>query len=157
VDHAQIYDTQPGDVYWAASDVAGSSGIPTSCTDRCSRATTVLYEASQSAPRTPAHSGVSHPNTGEGGVHRANRDSRDQEGRTEGLHLGKYDLSALKYLFQAGERLDPAPTAGVGTHWASCRRPLVADRDRLVDRREPDGRSNAADQARLRDGAMPGL
>ena len=32
----------------------------------------------------------------------------------DGLHLGKYDLSALKYLFQAGERLDP------GTyHWAS--------------------------------------
>jgi propionyl-CoA synthetase len=32
----------------------------------------------------------------------------------DGLHLGKYDLSALQYLFQAGERLDP------GTyHWAS--------------------------------------
>ena len=32
----------------------------------------------------------------------------------DGLHLSSYDLSALKYLFQAGERLDP------GTyHWAS--------------------------------------
>ena len=30
----------------------------------------------------------------------------------EALHLGKYDLSALKYLFQAGERSTPAPTAG---------------------------------------------
>ncbi len=34
----------------------------------------------------------------------------------DGDHLAKYDLSALKYLFQAGERLDP------GTyHWASER------------------------------------
>jgi propionyl-CoA synthetase len=34
----------------------------------------------------------------------------------DGLHLEKYDLSALKYLFQAGERLDP------GTyHWAAER------------------------------------
>jgi len=34
----------------------------------------------------------------------------------DGLHLSKYDLSGLQYLFQAGERLDP------GTyHWASER------------------------------------
>ena len=54
----------------------------------------------------------------------------------EGALLGRYDIGALTYLFLAGERLDPDTY-----HWAAAgarhsrRRSLVADRDRVGDRR----------------------
>ena len=95
----------------------------------------------------------------EGAVHRAHGDPGDQEGGPRGAPTSRsYDLSALRYLFLAGERLDPDTY-----HWASEKlgipvdRPLVADRDRLGDRRQPDGRRAAADQAGLADRADAGL
>src|SRR6266487_3352674 len=75
-----LYDTQPGEVYWAASDVGWVVGhsyivyapLLTGCT-------TVLYE-----------------------------------GKPVGKYLHRHDLSRLRYLFLAGERLDPDTY-----HWAS--------------------------------------
>ena len=155
-----IYDTEPGDVYWAASDVGwvvGHSYIVYG--PLLLGATTVLYEGKPVGTpdagafwRVASEHGVKAMFTAPTAIRAIKKED------PEGMHLGKYDLSALKYLFQAGERLDP------GTyHWASeqtrhpGRRPLVADRDGLGDRRQPDGRRGAADQARLRDDVpMPG-
>ena len=70
-------------------------------------------------------------------VHRADGVPRDQEGRPRGKLFGKYDLSKFRTLFLAGERADPDTV-----QWAErllkkpVHRSLVADRDRLVHRRQ---------------------
>ena len=111
-----IYDTQPGDVYWAASDVGwvvGHSYIVYA--PLLLGATTVLYEGKPVGTpdagafwRVASEHGVKALFTAPTAIRAIKKED------PEGLHLGKYDLSALKYLFQAGERLDP------GTYgWAS--------------------------------------
>lgn len=111
-----IYDTHPGDVYWAASDVGwvvGHSYIVYG--PLMLGATTVLYEGKPVGTpdagafwRVAAEHRVKAMFTAPTAIRAIKKEDPD------GLHIGKYDLSALKYLFQAGERLDP------GTyHWAS--------------------------------------
>ncbi len=72
----------------------------------------------------------------------------------DGELLAGHDLSSLRTLFLAGERLDP-DTYALGDR--AARRPghrqLVADRDRLADRRQPAGPRADADQAGLADRA----
>ncbi|HEX2213703.1 MAG TPA: propionyl-CoA synthetase [Mycobacterium sp.] len=113
-----IYDTQPGDVYWAASDVGwvvGHSYIVYG--PLLLGATTVLYEGKPVGTpdagafwRVAAEHGVKVMFTAPTAIRAIKKEDPD------GTHLGKYDLSRLQYLFQAGERLDP------GTyHWASER------------------------------------
>ncbi|MHB9150728.1 MAG: propionyl-CoA synthetase [Thermoleophilia bacterium] len=104
-----IYDVQPGDVYWAASDVGWVVGhsyivyapLFTGCT-------TILYEGKP----------VGTPDAG--ALWRVIRDhgvkvlftaptafrAIKKEDPT-GEFLKKYDISHFKYLFLAGERLDP--------------------------------------------------
>ncbi|MCV7220090.1 propionyl-CoA synthetase [Mycolicibacterium elephantis] len=104
-----IYDTEPGDVYWAASDVGwvvGHSYIVYG--PLLLGATTVLYEGKPVGTpdagafwRVAAEHGVKAMFTAPTAIRAIKKE--DPEGR----HLGKYDLSALRYLFQAGERLDP--------------------------------------------------
>jgi propionyl-CoA synthetase len=113
-----IYDTQPGDVYWAASDVGwvvGHSYIVYG--PLLLGATTVLYEGKPVGTpdagafwRVAAEHGVNALFTAPTAIRAIKKEDPD------GLQLSKYDLSSLRYLFQAGERLDP------GTyHWASER------------------------------------
>jgi propionyl-CoA synthetase len=111
-----IYDTRPGEVYWAASDVGwvvGHSYIVYG--PLLLGATTVLYEGKPVGTpdagafwRVASEHGVSALFTAPTAIRAIKKDD------PEGLHLGTYDLSALRYLFQAGERLDPS-TYG----WAS--------------------------------------
>jgi propionyl-CoA synthetase len=111
-----IYDTQPGDIYWAASDVGwvvGHSYIVYG--PLLLGATTVLYEGKPVGTpdagafwRVAAEHAVKVLFTAPTAMRAIKKEDPD------GSHLARYDLSALKYLFQAGERLDP------GTyHWAS--------------------------------------
>lgn len=111
-----VYDTEPGDVYWAASDVGwvvGHSYIVYG--PLLLGATTVLYEGKPVGTpdagafwRVTAEYGVKVLFTAPTAIRAIKKEDPD------GSYLAKYDLSALKYLFQAGERLDP------GTyHWAS--------------------------------------
>jgi propionyl-CoA synthetase len=111
-----IYDTHPGETYWAASDVGwvvGHSYIVYA--PLLLGATTVLYEGKPVGTpdagafwRVAAEHGVKTMFTAPTAIRAIKKED------PEGLHLGKYELSALKYLFQAGERLDP------GTYgWAS--------------------------------------
>jgi propionyl-CoA synthetase len=111
-----IYDTHPGEVYWAASDVGwvvGHSYIVYA--PLLLGATTVLYEGKPVGTpdagafwRVASEHGVKALFTAPTAIRAIKRDD------PEAMQLGKYDLFALKYLFQAGERLDPA-TYG----WAS--------------------------------------
>jgi propionyl-CoA synthetase len=70
----------------------------------------------------------------------------------KGEFIGRYDLSKLRALFLAGERCDP-DTLGWATEKAGHAgdRPLVADRDRLADRRQLPRHRAVAGQARLAD------
>ena len=104
-----IYDIAPGDVFWAASDVGwvvGHSYIVYG--PLLAGATTVLYEGKP----------VGTPDPGAfwrvAAQHRvkvlfcaptALRAIRKEDPEAE--HLSRHDLSSLRYLFQAGERLDP--------------------------------------------------
>ncbi len=111
-----IYDTHPGDVYWAASDVGWVVGhsyivyapLLTGCT-------TILYEGK---PVGTPDAGSFWRVISEHGVRAlftaptAFRAIRKEDPNAE--HLARYDISHFKYLFLAGERLDPDTY-----HWAS--------------------------------------
>lgn len=104
-----IYDTAPGDIFWAASDVGwvvGHSYIVYG--PLLLGATTVLYEGKPIGTPDP---GAFWRVASEYGVKAlftaptAVRAIRKED--PEGSRIGRYDLSKMKYLFQAGERLDP--------------------------------------------------
>ncbi|MGE5696769.1 MAG: propionyl-CoA synthetase [Candidatus Sericytochromatia bacterium] len=113
-----IYDAAPGDVFWAASDVGwvvGHSYIVYG--PLLAGATTVLYEGKPvGTPDPGAYWRVV-------SEHRARalftaptaiRAIRKED--PDGAYLTKYDLSSLRYLFQAGERLDPDTYAWASQH-----------------------------------------
>jgi propionyl-CoA synthetase len=111
-----IYDIRPGEVFWAASDVGwvvGHSYIVYA--PLMLGATTVLYEGKPVGTPDP---GAFWRVSSEHGVKAlfsaptALRAIRKED--PDGAHIGKHDLSKLRYLFQAGERLDPDTYA-----WAS--------------------------------------
>src|SRR5947207_7044515 len=104
-----IYDTRPGEVYWAASDVGwvvGHSYIVYA--PLLAGCTTVLYEGKPVGTpdagafwRVVAEHGVTTLFT----APTAFRAIRGED--PAGEHVRRYDLSRLRYLFLAGERLDP--------------------------------------------------
>jgi len=111
-----IYDIDPGDVFWAASDVGwvvGHSYIVYA--PLLLGATTVLYEGKPVGTPDP---GAFWRVATEHGVKAlftaptAIRAIRKED--PQGKYVDDYDLSALKYLFLAGERLDPDTY-----HWAA--------------------------------------
>ena len=111
-----IYNVGPGDVFWAASDVGwvvGHSYIVYG--PLLAGATTVLYEGKPVGTPDP---GAFWRVISEHGVKvlfsapTAIRVIRKED--PDGEHISRYDLSSLRYLFQAGERLDPDTYA-----WAS--------------------------------------
>jgi propionyl-CoA synthetase len=113
---ANIYGVGPGEVFWAASDVGwvvGHSYIAYG--PLLAGATTVLYEGKPIGSPDP---GAFWRVVSEHGVTvlfsapTALRAIRKED--PQGSHIGRYDLSSLRYLFQAGERLDPDTYA-----WAS--------------------------------------
>lgn len=111
-----IYDTRPGDVYWAASDVGwvvGHSYIVYA--PLLLGATTVLYEGKPVGTpdagafwRVIAEHRVKVLFTAPTAIRAIKKED------PEALLLAEHDVSSLQYLFQAGERLDPATFA-----WAS--------------------------------------
>jgi propionyl-CoA synthetase len=111
-----IYDVAPGDVFWAASDVGwvvGHSYIVYG--PLLLGATTVLYEGKPVGTPDPgafwrviSEHGVKALFTAPTAIRVIRKEDPD------GTHLARYDLSGLRYLFVAGERLDPDTY-----HWAS--------------------------------------
>ncbi|KUH69944.1 propionate--CoA ligase [Mycolicibacterium novocastrense] len=104
-----IYDIAPGEVFWAASDVGwvvGHSYIVYG--PLLLGATTVLYEGKPIGTPDPgafwrvaSEHGVKALFTAPTAVRAIRKEDPDGE------YIGRYDLSKMKYLFQAGERLDP--------------------------------------------------
>jgi propionyl-CoA synthetase len=104
-----IYDIQPGDVFWAASDigwVVGHSYIVYA--PLLTGATTVIYEGKPVGTpdagafwRVIAEHGVKALFTAPTAFRAIKKEDPGAE------HVRKYDLSGLEYLFLAGERLDP--------------------------------------------------
>ncbi|NNN00348.1 MAG: AMP-binding protein [Acidimicrobiaceae bacterium] len=104
-----VYDAQPGDVFWAASDVGwvvGHSYIVYA--PLLAGCTTVLYEGKPVGTpdagaywRVIAEYGVKALFTAPTGFRAVKRED------PTGALLAQYDLSKFKYLFLAGERLDP--------------------------------------------------
>ena len=86
-------------------------------------------------------------------VHGADRVPRHQEGGpARASSCRSYDLSQFRTLFLAGERADPETIKWAEQHARRAGdRPLVADRDRLADRRQPGRARPAAGQVRLAD------
>ncbi len=104
-----VYDIQPGDTYWAASDIGWVVGhsyivyapLLTGCT-------TVLYEGKPVGTpdagafwRVIAQHGVKAMFTAPTSLRAIKKEDPDGE------RARAHDLSGLKYLFLAGERLDP--------------------------------------------------
>ncbi len=104
-----IYDIHPGEVFWAASDVGwvvGHSYIVYG--PLLLGATTLLYEGKPVGTPDPGafwRVASEHRVKAMFTAPTAIRAIRKED--PDGTHLNKYDLSALRYLFQAGERLDP--------------------------------------------------
>lgn len=104
-----IYDIDAGDVFWAASDVGwvvGHSYIVYG--PLLAGATTVLYEGKPVGTPDPgafwrvaAEHRVKAMFTAPTAIRAIRKEDPD------GTHLAGHDLSGLRYLFQAGERLDP--------------------------------------------------
>ncbi|HKP40535.1 propionyl-CoA synthetase [Mycobacterium sp.] len=111
-----IYDIAPGEVFWAASDVGwvvGHSYIVYG--PLLLGATTVLYEGKPIGTPDPGafwRVASDHDVKALFTAPTALRAIRKED--PDATYLAKYDLSGLKYLFQAGERLDPDTYA-----WAS--------------------------------------
>ncbi len=119
-----IYGVNPGEVFWAASDVGWVVGhsyiVYGPLLHGC---TTVLYEGKPVGTPDPgafwrviSQHGVSAMFTAPTAFRAIKKED------PEGAHFRKYDLSALKYLFLAGERLDPDTY-----HWASdlLKKPVI--------------------------------
>jgi propionyl-CoA synthetase len=119
-----VYDTHPGQVFWAASDVGWVVGhsyivyapLLTGCT-------TILYEGKPVGTPDPgsfwrviADHGVRTLFTAPTAFRAIKKED------PAGEHIARYDLSGFTYLFLAGERLDPDTY-----HWASGRldRPVI--------------------------------
>ena len=131
---------------------AGWSATPTSSMRRCSTAHLdhVRGQAGRHARRRRLLARLRRPRRG-GAVHRADRVPRHQEGRP-GRASCSSNTTCRKFrtLFLAGERADPPTIQWAEEHAESAGdRPLVADRDRLVHRRQSGGPRRAAGEIRL--------
>jgi propionyl-CoA synthetase len=140
-----IYDVHPGEVFWAASDVGwvvGHSYIVYG--PLLLGATTLLYEGKPVGTPDPGafwRVASEHRVKALFTAPTAIRAIRKED--PDGTHRDKYDLSALRYLFQAGERLDPdtyrwaSETLGIPvidhwwqteTGWAIAANPMGVER-----------------------------
>ena len=143
-----IYDIEPGDVFWAASDVGwvvGHSYIVYG--PLLLGATTVLYEGKPVGTPDPgafwrvaAEHRVKALFTAPTAIRAISKEDPD------GTHLGQLRPvgAAVSVPGRRAARPRHLPL-GVGEAGHPGRRPLVADRDRLGDRRQSDGRRTAAD------------
>lgn len=112
-----LYDVKPGEVYWAASDVGwvvGHSYIVYA--PLLAGCTTIVFEGKPVGTPDPgafwrviSEHGVSVLFTAPTAFRAIKKEDPDAE------YLKKYDIGSLRYLFLAGERLDPDTY-----HWASA-------------------------------------
>ena len=147
-------------MFWAASDVGwvvGHSYIVYA--PLLAGCTTMLYEGKPVGTpdagalwRVAAQYGVSTLFTAPTAIRAVKKE--DPEGKL----VADYDLSKLRTLFLAGERLDPDTYTWAGAaprHTGD--RQLVADRDRLADRLQLHRSGTSSGQGGVADSGRPGL
>ena len=149
---ANIYGIDPGEVFWAASDVGwvvGHSYIVYA--PLLAGCTTVLYEGKPVGTpdagafwRVIAEHGVKALFTAPTAFRAIKKEDPD------GKLAREYDLSASSTSSSPASGSTRTPTTGRATARRPGHRPLVADRDRLADRRRPDRPRAPADQGRAR-------
>jgi propionyl-CoA synthetase len=155
-----LYGISPGETYWAASDigwVVGHSYIVYA--PLFAGCTSILYEGKPVGTpdagaywRVIAEHGVAALFTAPTAFRAIKKE--DPQGKL----LAQYDLSKFRTLFLAGERADPDTIQWAERMLAASRsRPLVADRNRLVHRRQSRRARNAAGEIRLLRRADAGL
>jgi propionyl-CoA synthetase len=119
-----VYDVDPGEVYWAASDVGWVVGHSYICYAPLLHGnTTVVYEGKPVGTPDPgafwrviAQHGVAALFTAPTAFRAIKKED------PSGSHIGKHDLSRFRTLFLAGERCDPDTL-----HWAEdkLKRPVI--------------------------------
>ena len=155
------YDVDPGETYLGGfRRRLGGRATPTSATRRC--CTAARRSSIEGKPVGTPDAGAFWRVIAEHGVAAmftaptAFRAIKKED--PKGEHIKRYDLRAFRTLFLAGERADPETIK-----WAESQpegaglRPLVADRDRLADLRQPGGARRAAGEVRLAHRADAGL
>ncbi len=150
-----LYGVEPGEVYWAASDVGWVVGhsyiVYAPLLHGC---TTILYEGK---PVGTPDAGAFWRVISEHGcaamftAPTAFRAIKKED--PQGKLFAQYDLAKFRTLFLAGERADPDTVVWAeNSAQGAGARSLVADRDRLVHRRQSGRPRHAAGEARLGDG-----
>ncbi len=119
-----IYDVDPGEVYWAASDVGWVVGHSYICYGPLLHGnTTIVYEGKPVGTPDPgafwrviAQHGVAALFTAPTAFRAIKKED------PTGVHMARYDLSRFRTLFLAGERCDPDTL-----HWAEAKleRPVI--------------------------------
>ncbi len=113
-----IYAIAPGEVFWAASDVGWVVGHSYICyAPLLAGATTVVYEGKPvGTPDPGAFWRVIERNRVRSFFTAPTAFRAIKREDPQGAHVARYDLSALRYLFLAGERADPDTIAWAETH-----------------------------------------
>ena len=156
-----LYGVEPGEVFWAASDVGwvvGHSYIVYA--PLLNGNTTVALRGQAGRHARPRRLLAGHqPAQGAAPLFTAPTAFRAiRKEDPEGTFIGKYDLAGLPHPLPRRRALRSRHAAlGRGPARRAGDRPLVADRDRLADRRQPRRHRAAAGQARLADPAGAGL
>jgi propionyl-CoA synthetase len=119
-----VYDVEPGEVFWAASDVGWVVGHSYICYGPLLHGnTTIVYEGKPVGTPDPgafwrviAEHGVAALFTAPTAFRAIKKEDPN------GVQIGKYDLSRFRTLFLAGERCDPDTL-----HWAEAKleRPVI--------------------------------
>ena len=147
-----LYGVYPGEVWWSGSDVGWVVGhsyiVYAPLFHGC---TTILYEGKPVGTpdagafwRVCADHGVVALFTAPTAFRAIRKEDPDAK------LLKQYDLSKFRALFLAGERADPPTIQWAEEHAESAgARSLVADRDRLVHRRQSARPGRAAGEIRL--------
>ena len=155
-----LYGIKPGEVWWCGSDigwVVGHSYIVYG--PLFHGATSIMYEGKPvGTPDAGAFWRVISRAQGGGAVHRADRVPRDPE-RRPGRQVHSQLRSVVISHAVSGRRARRSADGGMGggAIESACHRSLVADRNRLVHRRQSGGLRHAAGQAWFADGADAGL
>ena len=155
-----LYGVEPGEVYWCASDIGWVVGhsyiVYAPLFHGC---TSILYEGKPvGTPDAGAFWRVIVRSRRRRLVHRADGVPRDQEGRSERrIHRQIRPVEIPHAVSRRRARRSGHDSMGGEIAQGSGDRPLVADRNRLVHRRQSDGPWHAAGEARLADRADAGL
>ena len=154
------YGIDPGETFWAASDVGWVVGHSYICyAPLLHGCTSILYEGKPVGTpdagafwRVIAEHGVAAMFTAPTAFRAIKKED------PKGEHIRRYDLRALPHAVPGRRARRPRDhQVGRGQPQGAGLRPLVADRDRLADLRQPGGARRAAREVRLADRADAGL